>query len=841
MQEPIRAHIGRFEVVRKLGAGAMGSVYEAHDPKLDRRIAIKVLHRDEPFRERPDAGESLAMSVHASGGTIQDEGRALARLNHPNVVAVYDVGEIDGQLFIAMEHMAGGSLRELFDREPPRSWWEIVEKFLHAGRGLSAAHAAGVIHRDFKTDNVLVDARGVAKVADFGVARVHVELNPDAPPPTTVVGTRAYMAPEVLRGEGATPSSDQFSYCAAVLGELEFYGEGVSSALCDALRRGMAADPAERWATLDELLRVLQGFAPARADRHRERLIERVHRIWIEGVLRPSLEERPLVSLPMHSAPELVDAPWDRDLLSSNPDHRSEGLRTGDLLAAFERSEGALLIVGAPGAGKTTASLQTASALLDRARTDPAAPVPVLINLSAYDGRGTLANLVESELVAKYRLPRMVVRGWLEADDLVLVLDGLDELSSERRVPCIHAINEFRASRPVPLIVSCRDAEYRASGQKLSFGCAVCLDPIDFEAAEAWGVDFDLGVVDDDRLRTPLWLAMAGGRESGGATSWEGVLDGYVASALDRAPRLEGRERERFLERLSWLAANMSRRSESEFWLDRLQYDWLPGVGRQILALVLGTLVTVLLLVLPSVLASMAVGRSALSGFVLGFGGLGVGLVFNRGLRTHTGEKLRWSGRSVVRRILPVVLLGSTFGVNYSLVMDKPMGAMVYLGTMGALVVAALLGLDYSNSSRGLKPYDGIRVSLRQWITVTLGFGVATGLAFALIISPIYGHFWPEMLLAYPGINVQLMHGVTLGTVVGFALGYVYGGATILLHACWRFILAATTPMPLRLLPLLDDATSRGLMRRVGGGYMFMHATLLEHLARGADGRTPRR
>jgi serine/threonine-protein kinase len=148
-----RQRLGRYVVLGELGRGGMGTVLEAFDRTLDRRVALKLLHGgiDEEHTTR-----------------LLREAQALAKLSHPNVVQVYEVGEAEGnRTFIAMELVQGRSLREWLAREPPPSWRERVQVYLQAGEGLAAAHARGLVHRDFKPSNVMLRANGEAVVLDF--------------------------------------------------------------------------------------------------------------------------------------------------------------------------------------------------------------------------------------------------------------------------------------------------------------------------------------------------------------------------------------------------------------------------------------------------------------------------------------------------------------------------------------------------------------------------------------------------------------------------------------------------------------------------------------------------
>jgi tetratricopeptide (TPR) repeat protein len=222
--------VGRYVVLDVLGAGGMGVVYSAFDPELDRKVAIKLLQTRD--------GGSTSYQQGASGdhgAWLVREAQALARLSHPNVVAVYDVGTLsDDQVFVAMELVEGVTLREWLKAEP-RPWRDVLPVLLAAGAGLAAAHEAGLVHRDFKPDNVLVARDGRPRVMDFGLARLRraTTHDDDAAEPRrssdlaietrsplseqltiagAMLGTPAYMAPELYNGGAADARSDQFAF-----------------------------------------------------------------------------------------------------------------------------------------------------------------------------------------------------------------------------------------------------------------------------------------------------------------------------------------------------------------------------------------------------------------------------------------------------------------------------------------------------------------------------------------------------------------------------------------------------------------------------------------------------
>jgi len=278
--------VGRYEVLDLVGQGAMGAVYAAHDPELDRVVALKLLRA-----EVTDARQREELVAR-----MRREARAMAKLSHPEVITVHDVGSHGDQLFVAMELVRGGTLRTWLAKGG-HSQAEVLEVFRSAGRGLAAAHAAGLVHRDFKPDNVLIGDDGRVRVTDFGLARSLEDREGETPgvPDSAnagasrltrtgvMVGTPAYMSPEQLRGETADARSDVFSFCVAlheaIYGQHPFAGKtfakrraavltgtvtppparpGVPANVRKALARGLRPDPAERPASMTELLGELE-------------------------------------------------------------------------------------------------------------------------------------------------------------------------------------------------------------------------------------------------------------------------------------------------------------------------------------------------------------------------------------------------------------------------------------------------------------------------------------------------------------------------------------------------------------------------------------------------------
>jgi len=312
------AAIGRYIVLALVGRGGMGEVYAAYDPELDRKVAVKLL------RVKPGNGVSLAEGRHR---TLR-EAQAIARLSHSNVVVVFDVGTFEDKVFIAMEYVEGNTVTYWLQARQ-RSWQEISKVFMAAGSGLAAAHEKGLVHRDFKTDNVMVDRVGQVRVMDFGLARQAEKSgpgdavaarptpafalkvvsstiktqNPNDPETKTLtlrpesdvvprplegpstsgmfearltrtgamMGTPAYMAPEQFLGTPTDARSDQFSFCIALYealyGERPFEGNTMSSLTANVVQGNVRDAPANSKVPVWLRRVLLRGLKPRAKDR----------------------------------------------------------------------------------------------------------------------------------------------------------------------------------------------------------------------------------------------------------------------------------------------------------------------------------------------------------------------------------------------------------------------------------------------------------------------------------------------------------------------------------------------------------------------------------------------
>jgi len=500
--------LGRYLLIKPLGAGAVGTVYAAYDPVLDRKVALKVL--------RP----AIALTAQHRARLLR-EARAMARVASPNIVQVFDTGELDGFVYIAMELVEGGTLRTWL-AERAHDWREIVRVFEAAGRGLAAAHAAGLVHRDFKPDNVLLSGER-ACVGDFGLASAAArrerpserdvvalaQVEPTLTRTGAVMGTPAYMAPEQLDGEPADARSDQFSFCVALYealyGTRPFPGGSIVE-----LANEMRARPARApWRPIPSWLRelVMRGLAVDRKARHPsmdaivEVLRARGERRWPRRALlaTAAVGVAALVlglGAAVQRSRELADARLVTNLIAQGKRELADG-RAFPALAYF----GEAMRHGADGAG-----LRQMIALADRGRADELAVVrgKNLISIAGspngWIAAGDRAGVVRfwaddgaplGEVQLPTTLPQLLVR---LADDSLLVCaqDGVFAIAPDHRIAWHVTTPSFvldarpgPAADEVSVLLPDGVAIYGHDGRQRRFA------PSDFELAEgALGAGF---------------------------------------------------------------------------------------------------------------------------------------------------------------------------------------------------------------------------------------------------------------------------------------------------------------------------------------------------------------
>jgi hypothetical protein len=539
-------------------------------------------------------------------------------------------------------------------------------------------------------------------------------------------------------------------------------------------------------------------------------MIEKVWAIWITGVLQPSLPHDILLNLGLTERPAMVTRALD--LFVQRPDVTDQVQVPGTrLIDVFDRLDRALLILGAPGAGKTTLLLELAQDLLGRAAQNPEAPMPVVFPLSSWtQQRRALTDWLVDALQDQYDIPRTIGHAWVASNQILPLLDGLDEVASEHRAACVEVINTFRQDHGLlPLAVCSRVADYEALGTRLRLQGAIVVQPLTQAQVETYVV----------QIGPPAAAVHAALRED--PTLWE-LLDtplmlfvmmltyaGQPVAALRTSGTLQERRRdlfEHYVDRmfqrrsasrpyprpqtehwLTWLAWQMEQHGLTVFHLERMQPDWLP----------------------PHPRVMLATGMGLLAGLVFGLGGglggglvtgLLAGLVFGllAGLTTYsaairTVEILRWSWSGIWSQ-WPVGLgIGLVGGLGF--------------GLLFGLVTGLVTGLSPREIQTKTVPNEGIHRSARHALRLGLLFGLLFGL------------------------GIGLVGGLGFGLGFGLLFGLLIGGQPCLQHFGLRLFLVRRGWAPWPYVKFLNYAAERIFLRKVGGGYMFMHRLLQDHFA----------
>ncbi len=646
---------------------------------------------------------------------------------------------------------------------------------------------------------------------------------------------------------------------------------------------------------------ILGSTAEQRAQRNRRAMLELVRNTWVRGVLEQSLHGAAMIELGMEERAGVVERPWD--MVLHVPERPNRRLPSGTQIRdVFDAQNRALLILGEPGSGKTTTLLELARDTIARAEEDPTQPIPVVFNLSSWaERRQPIAEWLVEELNAKYQIPRRVARPWVENDDLLLLLDGLDEVRAEYREACTEAINGFRQEHGLaPIAVCSRTADYEALATRLRLQGAVLLRPLTPEQIDQYlaGAESEAMAVSrtfrhdaalQELAQSPLMLsvmALAYGELPVEATPVSEperrrrLFDAYVDRMLEQRGAGKRYPSQQAVHWLAWLARQMSRRAQAEFFLEGLQPSWLPsrsqrrlynvgirliGAAAFVLAYAVGSVLACALtgetvgvvlvglafglaaglaFVLPSVLpaglpdgvaVALAAGLMAvLVGVFLGSGGgLIAGLLFGlpaglAGLgvahedRIEIAEMVSWSW---TRAILGGVV-GLAAGLAGGLILERVVGQVVSLadelafGLPVGLAFMLALGLSRSEAvERRTRPNQGIRRSARNaiWVGVT-----------ALLASVLFG---VPIGVLEGALSNGLAFGLFIGLPIGLTAGLAVGGCACIQHSLLRFILYRGGHIPWDLADFLDCATDCVFLRKVGGGYIFVHRLLLEHFA----------
>jgi hypothetical protein len=713
---------------------------------------------------------------------------------------------------------------------------------------------------------------------------------------------------------------------------------------------------------LNELLPVA-GAGPARLtphqQRNRSRMLDRVETFWVSSVLEQSLSQVARVELGLQHAPNQVAHPWDT--IVQRHAHPARAVAAGTpAIELFDEVGGALLILGAPGAGKTTLLLELARDLIARARREESQPIPVVFNLSTWAERQQpLQEWLVEELNQRYDVPGTLAHEWVEADAVLPLLDGLDEVRPEARDDCIAAINAYRQVRGfVSLAVCSRIADYEQLEAQLRLQGAVVVEPLTrqqidsyFEQAGHPLATVRTALRDDPELweliDTPLMLSIVAQtykdasptrlRASGTVEErWRQLFDDYIAAMFQRRSKPTDYPQQLTLRWLCWLARGMTRQAQTVFLVERLQPLWLATPAARLqyalldrgLAGLAGGLIGVLALGVADVLlggwiswvllgllfglvalffggqtgiemlqqrptwrtiadALVGVLAGGLSGLLVGglVGGLGgvlvgvlIGGLLGALLGVLTGkpgvsvrqvfviEQLRWVWSKAWRSALSGLVFGLAYGLAHGLaygliarlvghmLVAGPggvlvMGLSVWLGgapsailfgkpgglLVGALVFGLVFGLVGGVSGGPLTATIQVNQGIQRSARTALAFGLAGALVGVLVVG--LGGMLGGFIVGPSSFLVVVFVGaLVFGLIFGLGGALSFGGYACLSHLALRLILSRSGSLPLRLVPFLDDCVERIFLRKVGGGYIFVHRLLMEHFASLYDG-----
>ena len=677
---------------------------------------------------------------------------------------------------------------------------------------------------------------------------------------------------------------------------------------------------------------------------YRQAMLNRVRDFWVKGVLESSLHEEARIELGLEERRDAVaERPWD--VILRTPDRPDCKLPPGTKISdVFERVGRSLLILGEPGAGKTTTLLELAREMIDRAGEDPSEKIPVVFNLSSWtDPKQPIADWLIEELRAKYNIPKKIAAPWVENDSLLLLLDGFDEVAPERREACIEAINVFLEEHFVPLVVCCRKEEYEALDSKLKLQSAILLQPLTPEQIDGYlerlspeMAPLRDALKDDQELqefaRTPLILSIMTlayrGMPIEELQSLGSIEDRrrhlfktYVDQMFKRTTRIDPElyPKEKTIRWLSRLARKMSESSQTVFLIERMQPSWLETESQKWLYLIVVVLVIGLVFSLYFGLTGFFwIGESY---YVLAGGLLGgmVGFVIGTGDKIKPAEILKWSWKEGLRGLILGLIFGllcwstiamtnamiggllswmicgiilsliswcmfvrqqviggimsemlretivevmnelsdfeNKYGLNKSnknniYLLFIPICGLIWglmmwlifrmvgglmLGPAAGLFIAPMVGMLFgltsglSNTDLEMKiaPNQGIKQSAKNalkigLISLLMG-GLFFGLTFGLIFWQIYGQM--------DGLMGGLFFGLIGGLLAGQIGWLLCGGNAIIQHFALRFVLHRKNLLPWNLVPSLDYATERIFLRKVGGGYVFVHWMLMEYFA----------
>lgn len=585
--------------------------------------------------------------------------------------------------------------------------------------------------------------------------------------------------------------------------------------------------------------------------RSRKRMLQRLRRIY-QQLTSQSLREIAWLDIGLADMPDAVQNATSLVLRLSRQGMQvlSEGI---SIEQVYEDAAHELLILGEPGAGKSTLLYQLARALVEQAEKDTMSPLPVLLPLNSWAVKRPALDvwIVEQLCSPLYEVPRQVSQQLVQREQILPLFDGLDEMEASARVACIHAINAYHRQHQCSLVVCCRSTEYAhaASHNLLSLQRAVMVQPLSNQqvtevlkrAGEPLvGLHSELKKNAELRMlaRSPLWLSLLLLTYRGVAVRTlstqrkilqQQIFAAYVARMVERKGNLKKYSFHITVSWLSWLAQHMRTHNQPIFYLEALQPDWLSQKHQPFYRW--SIVFICLLIVILSVEASWTMLAILFSLLLRGrvevplYGLLGtVPLSMSAGLAfgfffwrraIQPSEILTWSWREMWYRLFVGLSIGLLGGAAFLWWRRK----------------ATRISEKQLTERLHLAPGEGMRRSAKNGLLVGLTAGVLVGLILGPIQMLILGYL-SELPMSLD-IALVLFQGLFEGLFVGLLMGLFFGIAACVQHYMLRFWLWRIHVFPWKAVAFLEDATTRVLLRRAGGGYIFAHRLLLDYFAKG--------
>jgi DNA polymerase III delta prime subunit len=599
---------------------------------------------------------------------------------------------------------------------------------------------------------------------------------------------------------------------------------------------------------------------------NRHRMLAKVRAFWITDVLEKSLHEKTFIALGLREEPDAIANPWR--LAFQQPVQTPRLLRPStSITQVYDNAGGELLILGEPGSGKTTLLLELARDLLKRAESDDTYPMPVVFNLSSWSKkRQSIADWLIDELNTKYQVPHKLSKSWVDADQMLPLLDGLDEVAPEHRIACVEAINTYRQQHGlVPIVICCRSADYETLSVRLLLQHAIVIEPLTrkqineylFRAGKQ-SAELRITLRNDQMLQelatTPLMLSvlmLAYQEKSAEDLLMEGSLETrrqqIFTTYVERMLQHRGVETHYTPQQtkhwLAWLAQQLRQHNQTEFYIEHIQPDWLVSTRltrlyQLIVRLIIGLVVGLVVGLVNVLVSGLIVGL--LSGLVIG---LGSTIESKSNAEIKPTEFVDWS-LSRIQWSLIIGLIGATLNGLIDVLLngyirvlsDGLINVLVstLIDSLVSIVISILLLRVGSGwVSRMLDEQKLIRPNLGIWYSIRNGLfvGIANGLSFGLISGIGFGLVFGSFNGLASGLVNGLDFGLFLGLIYGLFSGLRYGGTAFIQHFTLRLLLRYAGDIPLNYPRFLDYAAERILLRKIGGGYIFIHRLLQEYFA----------